>query len=86
MLQIVSHSVRTAFATSMLALTLFAVAESALGAGAGERQAGATAAEAACGTPEQPCVMEPMQVQVSPRAARLIVVEQAPAAPVQSRT
>jgi hypothetical protein len=58
------RSVRYAFTMFLLALTLFAVAESAFG-GRADRAGAVAAAEKApdgCGTVEQPCVLETFTV------------------------
>ena len=64
------RSVRYAFTMFLLALTLFAVAESAVG---GRADRAATVAEAAapegCGTAEQPCVLEPVTVMAAAATA-----------------
>jgi hypothetical protein len=61
------RSVRFAFVTLLLGLTLFTVAESALGSG----RTGARVAEglSTCGTQEQPCALDPVAVVVQPAAA-----------------
>ena len=62
------RSVRFAFVTLLLGLTLFTVAESALGL----NRAGALAAAeglSTCVTQEQPCALDPVAVVVEPAAA-----------------
>jgi hypothetical protein len=59
------RSVRFAFVTLLLGLTMFTVAESALG---GSRAGAQAVAEglSTCGTQEQPCALEPVAVVVEP--------------------
>lgn len=69
------RSVRYAFTMFLLALTLFAVAESAFGGRADRADAVAAAAPATdgCGTAEQPCVLETLTVVAAAATADLPV-------------
>ena len=60
-----TRTVRNAFASLLLGLTIFTLAESALGYGVPERAEGL----AACGTEAQPCTLEPVAVVAEPEAA-----------------
>ena len=57
-----TRTVRNAFASLLLGLTIFTLAESALGYGVPERAEGL----AACGTEAQPCTLEPVAVVAQP--------------------
>ena len=60
-----TRNVRNAFVSLLLGLTIFTLAESALGYGVPERAEGL----AACGTEAQPCTLEPVAVVAQPEAA-----------------
>ncbi|HEU0301514.1 MAG TPA: hypothetical protein VFR37_18790 [Longimicrobium sp.] len=57
-----TRNVRNAFAGLLLGLTIFTLAESALGYGMPERSEGL----ATCGTEAQPCTLEPVAVMAQP--------------------
>ena len=59
------RSVRFAFVTLLLGLTLFTVAESALGGSRSDAQAAAEGLST-CGTEAQPCALEPVSVVAEP--------------------
>lgn len=59
------RSVRFSFATLLLGLTVFTVAESALGSGHADARASAEGLST-CGTQAQPCALEPLAVVVEP--------------------
>jgi hypothetical protein len=63
------RSVRFAFVTLLLGLTVFTVAESALGLDHGRAQAAAEGLSA-CGTQEQPCALDPVAVVAQPAPAQ----------------
>lgn len=65
MTKISLRSVRYAFLTFLLALTTFAVVESAVG-GRAARMA-AAAGLSTCGSVDQPCLLEPVAVSVAAR-------------------
>jgi hypothetical protein len=70
------RSVRFAFVTLLLGLTVFTVVESAVAGG----RVASTEGLAACGSPEQPCLLAPVSVSVNarPEAARLASSEPMP--------
>lgn len=68
MTKISLRSVRYAFMMFLLALTTFAVVESAVGAGAD------TAGLSSCGTADQPCMLDAVAVTVPARAAEPVQV------------
>ena len=63
-----TRNVRNAFAGLLLGLTIFTLAESALGYGVPERAEGL----AACGTEAQPCTLEPVAVVAEPASEGLV--------------
>lgn len=61
------RSVRYTFTTLMAALTLFVVAEAAVG-GRAAKAAAADEGLSTCGTMDQPCALEPVAVEVAATA------------------
>ncbi len=59
------RSVRFSFVTLLLGLTVYTVAESALGGSRADAQAAAEGLST-CGTEEQPCALEPVSVVAEP--------------------
>ncbi|HEX6371740.1 MAG TPA: hypothetical protein VF006_22655 [Longimicrobium sp.] len=59
------RSVRSAFVTLLLGLTVYTLAESALGGRLAGSQASAEGLSS-CGTEEQPCALQPVSVVVEP--------------------
>jgi hypothetical protein len=68
MTSITLRSVRFAFVTLLLGLTMFTVAESAIGGSHASAQA-ANEGLSSCGSQEQPCTLEPVAVVVAPAPA-----------------
>ncbi|HEX2079006.1 MAG TPA: hypothetical protein VHG08_14885 [Longimicrobium sp.] len=62
-----TRKVRNAFVSLLLGLTIFTLAESALGFGMPERSEGLTA----CGTQAQPCTLEPVAAVAQPASEGL---------------
>jgi hypothetical protein len=69
MIRSVLRSVRFAFVTLLLGLTVYAVAESALGGGRTVVAQAADEGLATCGTADQPCRLAPFAVVAQPAPA-----------------
>lgn len=69
MIRSVLRSVRFAFVTLLLGLTVYAVAESALGGGRTVVAQAADEGLATCGTADQPCTLAPFAIVAQPAPA-----------------
>jgi hypothetical protein len=67
------RSVRFSFVTLLLGLTVFTVAESALGSGHTRAQATAEGLST-CGTQAQPCTLQPVAVVVEPAPSSSVML------------
>lgn len=68
------RSVRFAFVTLLLGLTVYTVAETALGGGSAIAQGAADEGLTACGSAEQPCALEAVSVVAEPAPAHAVQV------------